>query len=183
MGCGINNFKYLTVRPELKSKGSLKITEMHESIETGGIFFALPTHKGASEVKISIMLFFMAMALSWSVDTTLLGAGTDQGEIFYIQYCSSCHGKDGRGEGSVSPYLKLKIPDLSLLKQNHKGIYPMDNVMAAIDGRRSVRAHGDREMPVWGEVFRKEAEHEKYSELTSLLKARVIAEYVARLQR
>jgi predicted molibdopterin-dependent oxidoreductase YjgC len=35
-----------------------------------------------------------------------------------------------------------------LLKKNNKGIYPMDNVMSAIDGRRLVRAHGDRKMPV-----------------------------------
>jgi hypothetical protein len=55
--------------------------------------------------------------------------------------------------------------------------------MAAIDGRRSVRAHGDRQMPVWGEVFRKEGEKKKYSELTALLKSKIIAEYVAGLQR
>jgi mono/diheme cytochrome c family protein len=134
-------------------------------------------------MRINIRFFLLALALSWSSGATLLRAEADQGETFYIQYCSSCHGKDGRGEGSVSPYLKLKIPDLSLLKKSHKGIYPLDDVMAAIDGRRSIRAHGDRQMPVWGEVFRKEVEKEKYSELTSLLKAKMIAEYVAQLQR
>lgn len=134
-------------------------------------------------MRISIWFFLLTLVLSWSSGTTLLSAATDQGEIFYVQYCSSCHGKDGRGDGSVSPYLKLKIPDLSLLKKSHKGIYPLDDVMAAIDGRRSVRAHGDRQMPVWGEVFKKEVEKQKYSELTSLLKAKMIAEYVARLQR
>jgi hypothetical protein len=134
-------------------------------------------------VKIPIVFLLPLIALSWSSSTTLLHAATDQGETFYVQYCSSCHGKDGRGNGSVSPYLKIKVPDLSLLKKNHKGIYPLDDVMAAIDGRRSIRAHGDRRMPVWGEVFHKEVEKEKYSELTSLLKAKMIAEYVARLQR
>ena len=135
-------------------------------------------------MRIAVGFFILALVvLSWSSGTTLSIAGTDQGEIFYIQYCSSCHGKDGRGEGSVSPYLKLKIPDLSLLRKSHKGIYPLDDVMAAIDGRRGVRAHGDRQMPVWGEVFRKEVEKQKYSELTSLLKAKMIAEYVAGLQR
>lgn len=117
------------------------------------------------------------------MNVTSSSAAADQGEIFYMQYCSSCHGKDGRGNGSVSRYLKIRVPDLTVLKKNHKGIYPLDDVMAAIDGRRNVRAHGDRQMPVWGEVFRKEAEKEKYSELTSLLKAKVIAEYIAELQR
>lgn len=134
-------------------------------------------------MRISIGLVLLALILAWSSGITFSSAGTDQGETFYMQYCGSCHGKDGRGEGSVSPYLKIKIPDLSLLKKSHKGIYPLDDVMAAIDGRRSVRAHGDRHMPVWGEVFRKEVEKEKYPELTSLLKAKMIAEYIARLQR
>ena len=85
--------------------------------------------------------------------------------------------------GRSAPYLKIKVPDLTLLKKNNKGIYPMSKVMSAIDGSRAVRAHGDREMPVWGEIFRKEAEDAKYTELTALLKSKLIAEYVATLQR
>jgi len=38
-------------------------------------------------------------------------------------------------------------------------------------------------MPVWGEVFREEHEKEKYSELTALIKAKLIAEYVGTLQK
>ena len=83
----------------------------------------------------------------------------------------------------MSPYLKIKAADLTLLKKKNKGIYPVAKVMSAIDGSRIVRAHGDREMPVWGEIFRKEAEPAKYTELTSLLKTKMIAEYVATLQR
>jgi hypothetical protein len=37
----------------------------------------------------------------------------------------------------------------------------MGKIMSAIDGSRIVRAHGDREMPDWGEIIRKEAEDEK----------------------
>jgi hypothetical protein len=55
--------------------------------------------------------------------------------------------------------------------------------MATIDGRRAVRAHGNRDMPVWGETFRSEAEGKKYPELTTLLKAKVIAEYIGALQK
>ena len=125
----------------------------------------------------------LALALLWALSTAAWSAEADQGQKLYIQYCGSCHGKDGRGNGTVTPYLKLKVPDLSLLKKNHKGIYPLSDVMAAIDGSRTVRGHGDRQMPVWGEAFRKEADKEKYTELTALLKAKVIAEYVATLQR
>jgi mono/diheme cytochrome c family protein len=124
-----------------------------------------------------LIFFFLA------VEASAGAAETDQGKQLYMQYCSSCHGKDGRGNGSVSPYLKIKVPDLTLLAKKKKGIYPLDDVMATIDGRRLVRAHGDREMPVWGEVFTKKLESEKYTELTTLLKTKVIAEYIATLQK
>jgi hypothetical protein len=74
------------------------------------------------------------------IGTAVGAAETDAGKEAYIQYCGSCHGEDGRGGGPVSAYLKVKVPDLSLLKKNNKGIYPMDNVMSAIDRRRTVRA-------------------------------------------
>jgi mono/diheme cytochrome c family protein len=135
-------------------------------------------HVGPS-VFVSGLLLFLFLA----VGTTAGAAETDQGKQFYMQYCASCHGKDGRGNGPVSSYLKIKVPNLTLLKKNNKGIYPLSKVMSAIDGSRAVRAHGDREMPVWGEIFRKEAEPAKYTELTSLLKTKMIAEYVATLQR
>ena len=125
----------------------------------------------------------VVLLLSIAVGIEIEATEAEQGKQLYMQYCASCNGKDGRGNGSVSPYLKIAVPDLTVLKKNNKGIYPLDDVMATIDGRRVVRSHGDRDMPVWGEIFRKETERGKYSELTSLLKAKVIAEYVATLQR
>jgi mono/diheme cytochrome c family protein len=112
-----------------------------------------------------------------------LAADADSGKQMYRQYCASCHGETGQGNGTVAAQLKIKPADLTLIRKKNKGIYPLDNVMATIDGRRIVKAHGDREMPVWGEVFTKERQTERYSELTTLLKAKIIAEYVATLQR
>jgi len=114
---------------------------------------------------------------------TAWAAERDQGRDLYLKYCSSCHGKDGRGGGTVSPFLKIKVPDLTLLKKNNKGVFPLARVMASMDGSRAVRAHGDAAMPVWGEVFRKELESEKYPQLTALLKTKIIAEYLSTLQR
>jgi mono/diheme cytochrome c family protein len=129
---------------------------------------------------LSVLLIFFLLALRTAVGAV---ETTDGGREPYIQYCGSCHGEDGRGRGPVSAYLKIKVPDLTLLKKNNKKIYPMDNIMSAIDGRRMVRAHGDRKMPVWGEIFRKEAEGGKYAELQTLLKSKIIAEYIATIQK
>ena len=106
----------------------------------------------------------------------------DTGRDLYLRYCGSCHGKDGKGDGFVSPFLKIELPDLSLLKKNNKGVFPFSGVMASIDGSQVVRGHGDPAMPVWGEVFRKELEPQKYHELTFLLKVKIIAEYISTLQ-
>jgi mono/diheme cytochrome c family protein len=123
------------------------------------------------------------MLVMFAVLPTAGAAENGSGQKLYMQYCSSCHGKDGKGKGSVAPHLKVKVPDLTLLKQKNKGVYPLDYVMSTIDGRRTIGAHGEREMPVWGEVFREEVAKEKYKELTTLLTAKTIAEYVGTLQR
>ncbi|MGH7810971.1 MAG: c-type cytochrome [Candidatus Binatia bacterium] len=130
-------------------------------------------------------IFFFALLIGFNVEapSSALAADGDSGKQMYLRFCSSCHGADGKGKGPVARDLKVKVPDLTLLAKKKKGVYPLDDVMATIDGRRLVRGHGERDMPVWGENFRAEAEGKKYPELTSLLKAKIIAEYVATLQQ
>jgi mono/diheme cytochrome c family protein len=131
----------------------------------------------------SYLLLIFVVFLSVLPAKRATGGEAGSGQKFYLKYCSSCHGKEGKGNGPMAPHLKAKVPDLTLLRQKHKGIYPLDYVMSTIDGRRAVGAHGDREMPVWGEVFRKEIAKDKYQELTTLLTAEAIAGYVETLQR
>jgi len=132
------------------------------------------------QVRYSMIALCAAMLLfqtrSWA------GEG-NTGRDLYLKYCSSCHGKDGKGNGSVTPVLKVKVPDLTLLKKNNRGVFPYPRVMSSIDGSRKVRGHGEPAMPVWGEVFKEEMKDEKYRELTTLLKTKVIADYIATLQR
>jgi len=75
------------------------------------------------------------------------------GAVTYRTYCANCHGSDGRGEGYIAPMLRVKPTDLTRLAAENGGEYPADRVRAAIDGRTDVRAHGNREMPIWGDVF------------------------------
>lgn len=119
--------------------------------------------------------------------TLLIGAvelsAEDASQTLYLKYCSSCHGQDGKGRGPVSSDLKVKVPDLTALAKNNKGVYPLPLVMSSIDGTRKIRGHGDPAMPVWGEVFKKESQGGKYEDLTTLHKIRAIADYIAKLQR
>lgn len=129
---------------------------------------------------IGVMLFGMVAA-----GGILLGcqpAPPVQREALYRRYCASCHGLLGRGDGPVAEHLTPKPPDLTKLKERY-GRYPLDEVMQAIDGRRTIRAHGESAMPVWGEVFEEEVKEAPYTRRTALLKVQAIAEYIGTLQR
>jgi mono/diheme cytochrome c family protein len=80
-------------------------------------------------------------------------AGDRAGQSLYLRYCAACHGRDARGDGPVAPALGEKPTDLTQIAAAHGGTFPLKDVVEAIDGTRTVRAHGVSEMPVWGEVF------------------------------
>ena len=46
--------------------------------------------------------------------------------------------------------------ELTTLSKNTNGVFPISRVYDVIDGRMQVVIHGTREMPVWGDVFRRE---------------------------
>ena len=78
------------------------------------------------------------------------------GSLKYQQYCASCHGKSGRGDGTMAPLLTFPPANLTQLSKNNKGEFPFWDVYRMIDGRQEVRGHGTREMPLWGFVFKAE---------------------------
>lgn len=79
------------------------------------------------------------------------------GTYQFRQNCASCHGKQGKGDGPVAKFLNVEVPDLTTLAQRNDGQFPFLKVFHIIDGRQTVRAHGDAMMPVWGTVYRYEA--------------------------
>jgi hypothetical protein len=79
--------------------------------------------------------------------------------------------------------LKIKPADLTQLQKRNKGLFPLEKVMATIDGRTRIDAHGESKMPVWGELFEKEAMPQKDPTAASTAKVKVIADYISTLQR
>jgi len=80
-------------------------------------------------------------------------ASITSGHDLYVSYCASCHGKDAKGKGPAAASLKTAPPDLTTLAQRNDGKFPKARVMETISGESAMRAHGSREMPVWGPYF------------------------------
>jgi mono/diheme cytochrome c family protein len=75
------------------------------------------------------------------------------GEELFWRFCSSCHGSQAHGDGPVSRSLNVAVPDLTTIAKRY-GEFPAAVIRDIIDGRGiDTRAHGTREMPVWGYEF------------------------------
>jgi mono/diheme cytochrome c family protein len=81
-------------------------------------------------------------------------AAQPDGATLFMNHCAACHGIDGEGGGPVAAVIQATVPNLRSLTMRNGGAFPADTVTAYIDGRESKAAHGDRQMPVWGDVFR-----------------------------
>ena len=81
----------------------------------------------------------------------------DVGRHEFLTYCSACHGVGGEGDGVVAEFLEFKAVDLTKLTASNAGSFPRQRVTDVIDGRADVKAHGARDMPVWGDWFSYEA--------------------------
>jgi len=97
----------------------------------------------------------------------------------YRAYCATCHGLDGKGNGPAAAALRQAPGDLTLLSKNNGGQFPSFRVANVIQGDAEITAHGSREMPMWGDVFRELKRDD------SLVKLRVhnLTQYIASLQQ
>jgi mono/diheme cytochrome c family protein len=113
-------------------------------------------------------------------------ASIEAGKADFMTYCAACHGVSGRGEGSVAEFLTISAADLTKLAMGNKGIFPRDRAISVIDGREQVKAHGARDMPVWGDWFKFEADASKAGKGASeaTVRKRIIAlvDYIESIQ-
>lgn len=76
------------------------------------------------------------------------------GEEMFNTYCAVCHGKTGKGDGPAASEFKIPPANLTLLSLNNNGKFPADHVAETIrTGPRDAKAHGSKDMPVWGTLF------------------------------
>src|SRR5271165_1322399 len=106
--------------------------------------------------------------ISWLVAFTIAGAAQTKinkvppkavspsdGKAMFMEYCAVCHGTNGKGNGPAASALKKAPADLTQLSAHAKdGKFPGVHVALYIQGDDTVQAHGTRDMPIWGDVFK-----------------------------
>ncbi len=115
------------------------------------------------------------------------GESADMGKYEYDGHCAACHGLTGKGDGFYVELLKggTKVPNLTELSKKNNGVFPFTRVYETIDGRQEVKAHGTREMPIWGKNFSaRTIILRPYYDDEAFVRGRILAvtEYIYRLQ-
>ena len=75
-------------------------------------------------------------------------------KTMFNSYCSPCHGKEAKGNGPAATALAKAPADLTKISARNGGKFPDVKVKRYIEGLDEVAAHGSRDMPMWGELFR-----------------------------
>ena len=132
---------------------------------------------------MQLILMTMGALLIGTFSTARAAEPPPAAKELYLKYCSACHGESGKGDGVVSGLMTPRPTDLTQIAKKAGGQFPFTQVMQAIDGTKTVRAHGSSDMPVWGESFRREMPGESLSAQERLRgRLMLITEYVASIQ-
>ena len=99
-------------------------------------------------------IFAVSLAAALLLAPVARAQDDDLGARLFFNHCAACHGENGEGGGPVAATMRVTMPNLRTLAMRNGGVFPADAVAAYIDGRELTAAHGDRQMPIWGDVFR-----------------------------
>jgi len=103
-------------------------------------------------------------------------AASDAGAMFQ-SYCAACHGRDGLGNGPAAKALSKAPADLTRISARNGGKFPAVKVKRYIEGLDEVPAHGSRDMPMWGELFR------SLNRDTALIRVQALSDYLEGIQQ
>jgi mono/diheme cytochrome c family protein len=81
----------------------------------------------------------------------------DEAREDYLLLCAECHGPDAKGNGPASKNLSKIPPDLTKISKRAGGTFNDKKVFDWILGLNMPDAHGNREMPIWGDWLMDEA--------------------------
>jgi mono/diheme cytochrome c family protein len=114
----------------------------------GPIFHALDLSDPRVSVRIENIVDYIERLQEAPPGSNGLGAQ------LFLTHCAGCHGRDARGHGIITSELRHEPPDLTRFTARNGGVFPREQLYRIIEGR-GVASHGDRDMPIWGDTFRR----------------------------
>jgi mono/diheme cytochrome c family protein len=148
--------------------------------------------KGPGEDRVRHQVACLIAVVWWLLLGMVLAAAQPQsiptedvrvGHQYFVQYCSACHGVEGRGDGPAASALQPPPADLTRIAQRRGGHFPVAEIRAYIDGRIGVPAHGRRDMPVWGEHFEEMVGGGSLGEAVARSRMQLLVEYLQAIQQ
>jgi mono/diheme cytochrome c family protein len=116
--------------------------------------FAGVSRSGWSLLLLAAVLSLLVVApASAGEGETLDEMKAAQGSGVFRLYCGACHGKSGVGDGEIAEMLTVRPANLTEIAKRNKGKFDFEKVRQTVDGRSRVKAHGNSQMPVWGDAF------------------------------
>ncbi|MGD1095809.1 MAG: c-type cytochrome [Bryobacteraceae bacterium] len=109
---------------------------------------------------VTVIALLVASAIVGAAQTTIQkvppkAVSPADGKAMFMEYCAVCHGTEGKGNGPAAAALKKAPADLTQLAAHASdGKFPAVHVSRFIGGDDAVQAHGTRDMPIWGDVFK-----------------------------
>jgi mono/diheme cytochrome c family protein len=108
------------------------------------------------ELLVAVVLICSVGAMAQEIKKVpIQPTSSASGKEMFNSYCAVCHGSDGKGGGPAASALKVPPANLALLSKNNGGKFPSNHVASVLGGEADLSAHGNKEMPVWGPLFRK----------------------------
>jgi cytochrome c553 len=115
-----------------------------------------PTLRGldASDARVTVRLRNMVAFVESIQESSAPAAKAPDpdGASLYRSFCATCHGASGHGDGVMAGATWNPPPNLTTLALRNGGFFPGIRVRRIVDGT-GIASHGDRTMPVWGDVF------------------------------
>jgi mono/diheme cytochrome c family protein len=127
------------------------------------------------------------LALSLAVAPVLAEQGDPMlarvgGEMFQ-QYCASCHGATGQGDGPAAGELRKRPADLTHIAARRSGAFPDAEIARIVDGRFDLPAHGTRDMPIWGRKLGESVAEGTQPDEVARGKIMALVEYLKTIQK
>jgi len=106
-----------------------------------------------SRIAIAVSFLLLTLDIAFAQDDI----GVDSiGRMEFQKNCAACHGMSGKGDGPLLEFLRETPPDLTLISKRHNGVFPVEKIYMWIRDPQRIRAHGTKEMPIWGDRYSQE---------------------------